>query len=74
MKSLLIVALVAWLVTGTVAASQRGYFNSNHQVTCRSASNLGLTVVAGPFNYAGADPNVGCHALRNRQVRTPHIV
>jgi hypothetical protein len=63
-KTLLGAALVVWLVIGAVAASQRGYFGNDRKVTCRSATNLVLTVVAGPLNYAGIDPKVGCH--------TPH--
>ncbi|HYZ55006.1 MAG TPA: hypothetical protein VE733_16080 [Streptosporangiaceae bacterium] len=53
------VLLVIWLIIGAVAAEQRGYFNGPIS-SCTKASTIALTVVAGPLNYAGANPKVNC--------------
>jgi hypothetical protein len=50
----------AWLVIGTIAAGQRGYFNDDVVASCKTGANTGLTVAAGPLNYAGVDPQVNC--------------
>jgi hypothetical protein len=49
------------LVIGIVAANQRGYFGSNRDVNCKTASDTALTIVAGPLNYVGANPKVKCN-------------
>jgi hypothetical protein len=53
------VFLVIWLVIGGVAASQRGDFKE-HVDTCSSASTIAVTILAGPLNYAGVDPDINC--------------
>jgi hypothetical protein len=65
MRLLLGMLLGAWLVCGTVAADQRDYFERGIPVNCTVASTTALTIVAGPLNYQGVDPNVTC------QVPTP---
>lgn len=49
--------VVIWLLIGVVATWQRGYFQSG-QTNCATAGQIGLTVVAGPLNYAGVNPKV----------------
>lgn len=49
--------VVVWLLIGVLATWQRGYF-SNSQTNCATAGTIALTVVAGPLNYAGANPKV----------------
>jgi len=51
--------LVIWLVIGGVAAGQRGDF-SESVATCSKASTIAVTVLAGPLNYVGVDPDINC--------------
>ncbi|WP_121258957.1 hypothetical protein [Nocardioides ferulae] len=60
MKSLLSLLVVAWLVIGVLAAWQRGYFGEDRDVSCKTAGDTALTVVAGPLNYVGVNPKVDC--------------
>jgi len=61
MKSLIGIIVVAWLVVGVLAAWQRGYFGDDQDVTCKTAGDTTLTIVAGPLNYVGANPKVDCN-------------
>jgi hypothetical protein len=60
MKSLIGIILIAWLVIGAAAAWQRGYFGDDQDVTCKTAGDTTLTILAGPLNYLGANPKVDC--------------
>jgi hypothetical protein len=60
MKSLIGIIVIAWLVIGAAAAWQRGYFGDDQDVTCKTAGDTTLTIVAGPLNYFGANPKVDC--------------
>jgi NhaP-type Na+/H+ and K+/H+ antiporter len=51
--------LVVWLVIGGVAAGQRGDFKE-HIDNCSTASTIAVTILAGPLNYAGVNPNIEC--------------
>ena len=51
--------LVLWLVIGVIAAVQRGYFR-NGDTSCADAATIAVTVIAGPLNYAGVNPQVNC--------------
>lgn len=51
--------ILIWLVIGGAAAGQRGYFKGG-DTNCAKAGTIALTVVAGPLNYAGANPKVKC--------------
>jgi hypothetical protein len=51
--------LVIWLVVGGIAGAQRHYYTSKH-ATCAGAGTIAVTVLAGPLNYAGANPKVKC--------------
>jgi hypothetical protein len=51
--------LVIWLLIGALAAFQRGYFEDG-EGGCAKAGTIALTVVAGPLNYVGANPEVDC--------------
>jgi hypothetical protein len=53
------VLLLIWLVIGAIAAGQRGYF-SNGDTSCASAATIAVTIVAGPLNYLGVNPQVDC--------------
>jgi hypothetical protein len=62
MKGLIALLIVAWLVIGAAAAWQRGYFGDDKDVTCKTAGDTFLTIVAGPLNYIGANPKISCNA------------
>jgi hypothetical protein len=51
------VIVLIWLVIGVVAAYQRDYFKTDAN-NCATGGTIALTVVAGPLNYAGANPKV----------------
>lgn len=59
MSRLISLLLVIWLVIGAFAAYQRDYF-SDADTNCAEAGNIALTVVAGPLNYFGVNPEVDC--------------
>lgn len=63
MRSLIALFVVAWLVIGLIAAVQRGYFGDDQEVSCKTASDTALTIVAGPLNYAGVNPKVDCEEI-----------
>lgn len=52
--------LVVWLVIGAFAAYQRGYFGGSEETNCAELGTVLLTIVAGPVNYFGANPQVDC--------------
>ena len=56
------ILLVVWLVIGVVAAAQRGYF-SGGDATCASVTTIVVTVIAGPLNYLGVNPQLDCPQL-----------
>ena len=53
------VIIVIWLVIGAFAAYQRNYF-STEATNCAQIGTVLLTVVAGPLNYFGLNPQVDC--------------
>jgi hypothetical protein len=56
------ILLIIWLVIGVLAAAQRGYF-SGGDTDCASVSTIVVTIVAGPLNYLGVNPEVDCPEL-----------
>lgn len=61
MRTVIAAVVVIWLLVGVVAAAQRGYFGDDRKVSCKSASDTVLTIVAGPLNYVGVNPKVKCN-------------
>jgi hypothetical protein len=53
------VLLIIWLAIGGVAAGQRGDYNGSIG-NCSRASTIAVTVIAGPLNYVGVNPNIRC--------------
>ncbi|MFI5718148.1 hypothetical protein [Nocardia sp. NPDC051750] len=51
--------ILIWFVAGILATWQRGYFNEppSH---CSHVATLAVTIVAGPLNYLGLNPKMGC--------------
>lgn len=49
--------VLVWLIIGAVAVFQRGYFDSAPE-NCAGVGTIALTVVAGPLNYAGVNPEI----------------
>jgi hypothetical protein len=58
------VLLLAWLIIGAIAGGQRHYYDSA-TTNCAKAGTITVTVLAGPLNYVGANPQVEC--------KTPHL-
>jgi hypothetical protein len=56
------ILVLVWLVIGVVAAAQRGYF-SGGDASCASVSTIVVTILAGPLNYLGVNPQVDCPSL-----------
>jgi hypothetical protein len=50
--------LIIWLIIGGFAAGQRGDYKG--PLNCSTASTIGVTILAGPLNYAGVDPHIDC--------------
>jgi hypothetical protein len=53
------VIVLVWLLIGTIAAWQRGYFGSSSE-SCAHFGTTALTIVAGPLNYVGVNPKIHC--------------
>jgi hypothetical protein len=53
---------LVWLVIGVAAAAQRGYFSSG-DTSCATTSTIIVTVLAGPLNYLGVNPQIQCPEL-----------
>ena len=60
MRTLIGLVVLAWLVVGVVAAAQRGYFGDDRDVSCKTIGDTALTIVAGPLNYVGVNPEIEC--------------
>ena len=54
------VILVIWLIIGALAAYQRGYFSADNHVNCAELTTVLVTVVVGPLNYVGLNPQIEC--------------
>jgi hypothetical protein len=50
--------IVIWLLIGVLAAWQRDYFEGNENPDCERAGTIAVTIVAGPLNYFGVNPEV----------------
>ena len=57
MRGLIGTLVLVWLLIGVFAAWQRDYFTGG-ATNCATAGTIALTVVAGPLNYAGVNPQV----------------
>lgn len=55
----LAVILVIWFAIGAIAGAQRHYYNES-SARCAKAGTIAVTILAGPLNYAGANPKVSC--------------
>jgi hypothetical protein len=64
---LIAVLVVVWLVIGVLAAVQRGYFGDDREVSCKTAGDTALTIIAGPLNYVGVNPKVDCKDVKAPQ-------
>lgn len=53
--------LTVWLVIGAFAAGQRGDYHGNIS-TCSGATTTAVTILAGPLNYLGVNPQIHCTA------------
>jgi len=53
------VLLVLWLIIGGVAAGQRGDYGRSIG-SCSRVGTIAVTILAGPLNYAGVNPDINC--------------
>ena len=53
------VLIAIWIIIGVIAAGQRGYYSSSIS-NCSAVGTILVTIVAGPLNYVGVDPKIGC--------------
>lgn len=51
--------VLIWLIIGIVAAVQRGYFEGS-DTNCAEAGTIAVTILAGPLNYVGVNPQITC--------------
>jgi hypothetical protein len=49
--------LILWFIIGALAGLQRHYY-SGSDASCAKAGTIAVTVLAGPLNYAGANPKI----------------
>jgi len=54
------VLLAIWLIIGGIAVGQRGDYKG--PIGCSRLSTIAVTIIAGPLNYAGMNPNINCTA------------
>ncbi|WP_155370936.1 hypothetical protein [Catellatospora vulcania] len=59
MRRIVLVVILVWLVGGFAAAMQRDYFTGS-SADCDHGATIAATIVAGPLNFIGADPQVTC--------------
>jgi len=57
------VFLAVWLFIGVFAAGQRGDYKGSIG-NCSRAGTIAVTVLAGPLNYAGVNPDINCTVPR----------
>jgi len=53
------IVVLLWLLIGLFAAFQRGYLGSSES-SCSRLTTTAVTIIAGPLNYVGLNPRVGC--------------
>ncbi|OFI39482.1 hypothetical protein BIU82_14250 [Arthrobacter sp. SW1] len=59
LRGILAIITILWLVAGIVAAAQRGLFREPPE-HCSQAATIAAVIVAGPLNYLGLNPRLGC--------------
>ena len=53
------IILVIWLIIGAIAGGQRHYYSSS-SANCATAGTIAVTILAGPLNYMGVNPQLKC--------------
>lgn len=53
------VVLAGWLIIGGFAAGQRGDYRRPF-TNCSRAGTIAVTILAGPLNYTGVNPDINC--------------
>ncbi|MBC8091026.1 MAG: hypothetical protein H7Y15_03625 [Pseudonocardia sp.] len=54
------VLVTIWLIIGVIASFQRGYFSDDQSTNCAELGSILLTIVVGPLNYVGLNPQISC--------------
>jgi hypothetical protein len=55
-------APVLCLIVGAIAAGQRHDY-TRPPANCSQAATIAVTILAGPLNYLGVDPEISCRHL-----------
>lgn len=58
-RAVLSTLVTIWLIIGVLAAFQRGYLLTPEQ-NCATIGSTITTVLAGPLNYVGVNPEIEC--------------
>jgi hypothetical protein len=67
------VLLLIWLVIGGIAGGQRHYY-SGSDLDCAQTGTIIVTVLAGPLNYSGLNPeDPAKHCSRASALRCPPL-
>ena len=53
------VIVLIWLLIGLAASIQRGELTHRNN-SCSSVATIAVVIVAGPLNYLGVNPKLGC--------------
>lgn len=59
MRRIVAVVVVVQLILGVVAAVRRNYFTGS-AANCARVATIAVTIIAGPLNYVGVNPKIGC--------------
>lgn len=59
MRTIIAIVVVVWLLIGLAAAFQRDYF-SGGAANCAEIGTIAATIVSGPLNYVGVNPEIDC--------------
>jgi hypothetical protein len=62
MGRILSTLVLVWLIIGVIATWQRGYF-TDAEASCAGVTTVVVTVLAGPLNYLGVNPQAECPEL-----------
>jgi len=65
------IVLFLWLIIGAAAAGQRGYF-ANTISSCSGGATIAATLVTGPLNYLGVNPQVTIMGMAMRAAEYLH--
>jgi hypothetical protein len=54
--------IILWHIIGAIAAGQRHDY-TRPPANCSQAATIAVTIITGPINYLGVDPEISCRHL-----------